>query len=113
MGGESKNQRDIFLNLGSLLDFRLFRNNVGFDKERKVKYGLCKGSSDLIGIKKVKITQDMVGKEVGIFTAIEVKSDKGYPTKEQISFIDMIKKFGGYAGVAKTTEDARRIIQNL
>ena len=91
---------------------RLFRNNTGalLDiKGRLVKFGLCKGSSDLIGFKTVTITPDMVGQKIAIFSAIEVK-DKGKATNEQKKFIDVIKKAGGLAGIARDIEDAKKIL---
>ena len=92
---------------------RLFRNNTGalLDiKGRLVKFGLCKGSSDLIGFKTITITPDMVGKEVAIFSAIEVK-DKGKATVEQKKFIDIIQNAGGIAGVAKNVNEAKKILE--
>ena len=61
----------------------MFRNNVGYaqktdpntGKSYWIRFGLCEGSSDLIGITPVKITPGMIGKTVGVFTAIEVKKD--------------------------------------
>ncbi len=91
---------------------RLFRNNTGAikdDEGRLVRFGLCKGSSDLIGFKPVTITPDMVGRTVAIFTAIEVKTPTGKPTPEQLHFIDRVKQLGGIAGVARSVEDALSI----
>lgn len=91
---------------------RLFRNNVGLFKTRDgrmVKTGLCKGSSDLVGWTTIKVHPEMVGMELAIFTAIEVK-DKGKPTKEQLHFIDVVHKAGGIAGIARSVEDAEAIL---
>jgi len=91
---------------------RLWRNNTGAIKDadgRLVRFGLCKGSSDIIGITPITITADMVGTRVGIFTAIEVKTPKGKPTEEQINFIQRVKDLGGFAGVARSVEDALTI----
>ena len=63
-------------------------------------HGLPKGTSDLIGI-----ASD------GTFLAIEAKSGNARPTKEQKAFIEMVNKLGGRAGVARTPEDALRIIK--
>jgi len=64
----------------------LWRNNVGACMDERgnyIRYGLCNESkelnervksSDLIGIKRVVVTPDMVGREVGIFLAVEVKA---------------------------------------
>jgi VRR-NUC domain len=76
----------------------VWRNNVGFTKfpdGSAVKYGLCNGSSDLIGI-----TSD------GKFLAIEVKKPGGKPSKEQKNFIEVVRSKGGIAGVAHNVEEA-------
>jgi hypothetical protein len=91
---------------------RLWRNNTGAIKDaegRLVRFGLCKGSSDIIGITPITITPDMIGKRVGIFTAIEVKTPKGKATDEQINFIQRVRDLGGFAGVARNVGDVLRI----
>ena len=93
-------------------DVRLFRNNTGalLDMQgRLVKFGLCKGSSDLIGFRSITITPDMVGQKIAVFSAIEVK-DKGNATVDQKNFINIINNAGGYAGVAKNVNDAKKIL---
>lgn len=62
-------------------------------------FGLCVGSSDLI-----LICPD------GRFGAIEVKTAKGKPTKEQINFIEQVRKAGGRAGIARSPQEALEII---
>jgi hypothetical protein len=91
---------------------RLFRNNTGALKDqagRLVRYGLCKGSSDLIGWRSLTITPDMVGQQVAVFAAIEVK-DRGTPTAEQLHFIAQVQAAGGLAGVARTVAEAEAIL---
>jgi hypothetical protein len=91
---------------------RLWRNNTGAIKGqtgRLVRFGLCKGSSDIIGITPITITADMIGKTIGVFTAIEVKTPKGKPTDEQINFIQRVKDLGGFAGVARSVDEALEI----
>lgn len=103
----------------------VFRNNVGTakktdpntGKEYWVRFGLCEGSSDLIGITPVVITQDMVGKKVGVFTAIEVKVDvnKSYNKhrmETQQRFIDFINKNGGYAFKCDDPQKAISTLKN-
>jgi hypothetical protein len=51
----------------------------------------------------------MVGSVVGVFTAIEAKTDTGRPTQEQIRFIDHVKKNGGIAIIAREEEDIDRL----
>jgi len=91
---------------------RLWRNNTGAIKDsegRLVRFGLCIGSSDLIGIRPITVTSDMIGHTVGVFTAIEVKTPKGKPTEDQINFIQRVKDLGGFAGVARSVEEALNI----
>ena len=111
LSNEAVVQNKIRLALGNG-KIRLFRNNTGAltdIKGRLVKFGLCKGSSDLIGFKTITITPDMVGQNVAVFSAIEVK-DKGKATDDQKKFINIIKKAGGLAGVARDIKDAKKIL---
>ena len=90
------------------LGARVFRNNVGlavYPDGSRVKYGLCVGSSDIIGFVPVVITPDMVGQTVAVFLAVETKAGTK-ATKEQDAFIAMVQRFGGRAGVARSDEDA-------
>lgn len=82
---------------------------------RRIKYGLCNGSSDLIGWTPVTVTQDMVGKRIAVFTAVEVKKNKrgSYKaTKEQKAFISAVLNNGGYAGVADCNKDLEEIVHD-
>lgn len=94
-------------------EVRLFRNNVGAleDKTgRVVRYGLCKGSSDLIGYRTVEITPDMVGQRLAVFVALEVK-DKGRLTAEQAQFLEVVRRAGGIAAEVRSVEDAERSLR--
>lgn len=76
----------------------IWRNNCGSLKNAAgipIKFGLCVGSSDLIGI-----SPD------GRFLAVEVKTEKGKPTPDQIRFIEAVKRKGGIAGIARSPADA-------
>lgn len=117
MKAETARQRVIMKAL-STVKRKLFRNNVGVavytnndGEKRRVIYGLCKGSSDTIGWETITITPAMVGKEVAVFLAIEIKVD-GDPTKDQKNFIRVVNESGGIAGVARTVEEARQVIRN-
>ncbi len=98
---------------------RVFRNSVGrgvaYDfKNDKVIYpirvlvfGLCVGSSDLIGWDSVIITQEMVGKKVAIFKAVEVKTLTGEEREMQINFRNAVNEAGGIAIVHKPEKEQK------
>ena len=76
------------------------RDQITLTNSRMVVFGVGgKGGSDLIGV-----TPD------GHFLAVEVKTPKGKPTKEQVTFIEAVKKAGGVAGIARSPEDALALI---
>lgn len=80
----------------------VWRNNTGVLKDnrgRPVKFGLCVGSSDLIGI-----CPD------GRFLAVEVKAAKGKATDAQDRFISAVRRMGGRAGVARSAQEALDIL---
>jgi hypothetical protein len=93
---------------------RLWRNNTGklLDRNgRPVQFGLCPGSSDLIGYRSVTITPEMVGQTVAVFAAVEVKAPRGRPTAEQTAFLDHVSAAGGLAGIARSVEEAEEILK--
>lgn len=96
----------------------LWRNNTGKARTvdgRFIKFGIPSadgGGSDLIGITPVTITADMVGKTIGVFTAVEVKSASGRATAAQGRFICNVKKLGGFAGIARSDSEARNLINS-
>jgi len=88
---------------------RWFRNNVGVLIDRagnRVAYGLCRGSSDVIGWTPVVITPEMVGRTVAVFTAFECKTGKRITTTEQGAFVAAVCDQGGIAAVVRQVSDA-------
>ena len=75
-----------------------------------MQFGLCKGSADLIGYRTITITPDMVGQQVAVFLSIEVKTPTGRIRPEQQAWMETIQAAGGIAGVARSVEDALRIV---
>ena len=78
---------------------------------RVVRYGLAVGSPDLVGITPVKITADMVGQTIGVFTGVEVKLDKDGSYKEtagQKQFGKFITRNGGFYLVADCYGDVEK-----
>lgn len=53
---------------------------------------------------------DITGLIGAIYVAIECKTGKARPTKEQISFLQMVTRLGGRAGIARSIEDAEKIL---
>jgi hypothetical protein len=56
------------------------------------------------------ITAEHVGKTLPIFTAIECKTATGQVSPKQRHFIDYIANNGGISGVARSVDDALKII---
>jgi hypothetical protein len=78
----------------------VWRNNTGALPDRTgsgrvVKFGLCKGGSDIIGM-----TSD------GRFLAVECKTAIGRATPDQVRFIDAVNRMGGRAGIARSAKEA-------
>lgn len=96
-------------------DILTFRNNSGAyttPEGHRVKYGVGNpGGSDLIGVTPVTVTADMVGRTIGVFTAIEVKTPTGKPTAAQLNFIDVIRRAGGIAGICRSPDDLSKLIE--
>ena len=80
----------------------IWRNNVGTLKNAAgipIKFGLCVGSSDLIGIA-----------PGGRFLAVEIKTPTGKPTPEQTRFIEAVRARGGIAGIARSPAEALALL---
>lgn len=115
---EQQIQTRWLLNISRRPDVRMFRNNVGtgwqgqvvskelgaivLQNARPLHAGLCVGSSDLIGWKTITITPDMVGQQVAVFVAAEVKTATGRLTGEQQNFLNKVRDAGGLAVVIRS-----------
>lgn len=111
MNQETKLMRQIMLAL-SANDCLCFRNETAgayvgkvIHKDNRIvtlanaqlmTFGLCVGSADIIGIHK----------PTGRFLAMEVKTETGRPTKEQLNFIEQVRAANGIAGIVRSVEDA-------
>lgn len=114
-------------------NLRLFRNNTGMGWQgtrlqsrpgtvllsdpRPLHAGLCEGSSDLIGWTSVEVTPEMVGRNVAVFTAIEVKQPRKRPSPAQANFLQKVREAGGITMVAddpvKSPTDLKNIAESL
>ena len=73
---------------------------------RRTQFGLCVGSSDLIGWRALVITPEMGGRRIARFLALEVKTATGKTTTDQKRFIDAVRAAGGLAGVVRSADEA-------
>ena len=92
---------------------RLWRNNTGalVDQQgRFVRFGLCKGSSDLIGLRSLEVTPEMVGQRLAQFVALEVKTVSGTVSTEQRAFLQLVQQLGGLGAVCRSIEEARTVL---
>lgn len=109
---EQELQQQIRLQLGSG-PVRLWRNNVGALRDprgRLVTYGLCTGSSDLIGLRRLTVTPEHLGQHLAVFCALEVKTPRGRLSAEQERFLAVVRQLGGLAGVARSLAEASAIL---
>lgn len=93
-------------------DVRLWRNNVGFYRvgNRAIRYGLCPGSADFIGLRSVVVSPAMVGKRVAIFFAVETKAPGLDADAHQDSWLTEVRDAGAIAGVARNAEEAEQLM---
>ena len=93
---------------------RLWRNNSGalVDQQgRLVRFGLCKGSSDLIGLRTLEITPALVGQRIAQFVALEIKTARGVVSPEQRAFLALVEQLGGLAAICRSVEAAEQVLK--
>lgn len=127
MSDESTLQQNVQIQ-ARYFDCTLMRNNRGAcsDKTgRLIRFGLGHigpkdnyKSVDLIGITKVVITQAMVGKTLGVFTALEAKEEGWNPNKKlddheekQNNFLQWVKSMGGIASFVHRVDSLKEIFR--
>jgi VRR-NUC domain len=136
VSSEASVQREVWLDLSAHHQSKLFRLNTGkawvsgagpvsrlkdgsmlvpAGRPIALGFGLVNGdpvvgAADLIGWHTVRITPDMVGKDVAVFLSVETKRTKrGRTSEDQINWMNQVKRAGGIAGVANSVESARLI----
>ncbi len=102
---------------------RLLRINAGISWSGRIihqtptsitlsPYGAVKladsGVSDLVGWSPVELASGAIG---ALYTAVECKSERGRVRPAQQAFIDLVLAAGGRAGVARSVDEARAIIE--
>lgn len=119
---ERELQRRIEAAIGSEPDLLLLRNSVGqaeyvTDDGRSffVPYGLGVGSPDIVGILRVRTrSNDPLDppRTLGTWFCLEVKTDKGTLSDEQLKCHHVWRKFGAFVAVVRSVEDARAALAN-
>ena len=83
------------------------------DKPRWFSTGVPKGFPDLIGIIPRRIEESDIGKLIGQFAFIEVKSKTGRLSQDQKLFQTLLMKHGAIGGIARSAEDAVNLFKDI
>jgi hypothetical protein len=85
---------------------RFWRNTVGKRniEGRWITWGLAKGSSDLVGLVQMP-------NGAARFTCLEIKQGSGYESEEQEAFRAAVNRFGGYAAVVRSVDEALKAVE--
>jgi len=85
--------------------------SIKIKNPRPFNTGLPKGFSDLLIITPITITNEMVGQQFARAGFLEIKTKTGRPTKDQVNFIEQMQGLGARAGIARSIEDAVKVLQ--
>ena len=99
--------REILRAFGARPGLRLFRNSVGMVRlpgGGAIPYGLCPGSSDLVGWRTLP-------SGVAQFVALEVKTPAGHITPSQAAFLRAVARAGGLAGIVRSLDDVEALLR--
>lgn len=98
-------------------DVVAWRQNSGVLKQggRFVQFHGMPGCADIIGWRRESRTDGVhiVLITFARFLAIEVKAEGQEPTREQASFLELVRSHGGVAFVARSVDDVRRELGEL
>ncbi len=104
---ESAIQAAIRAALGSDARVVLWRNSTGVAEHfargstQTVRYGLAKGSADLVGLV-----------HTGRFLALEVKRPGEKARPEQVMWLELVRRMGGFAAVVTSVDEAKRAVDD-
>ena len=82
-------------------------------KAHRFNSGLPNGFSDLFGVVSVFITPEMLGQTIGVAAFLEIKTARGRVSPDQENFLAVMKAAGCLAGVARSAEQAVKIIGGM
>jgi len=113
-------KNEIRLAIGERNDVVLWNNESGVAVHpagQFVRYGVGKGGADLLGLVCMYVnfrngTERDKPRVFGRFIAIEVKTGRARLDPAQKLFLDLVRRFGGYAAVVRSVEDAIKAIED-
>lgn len=72
---------------------------------------LCpEGTSDVCGAVSEIVTETMVGQRIALAVGLELKVGRRQATAQQVAFGATLVRLGGRWGIARSVDDARRIL---
>lgn len=83
----------------------LLNGDVTVHQPYRVTFGLAVGSADLIGLRQITVTQDMVGQQLAVFASLEIKQPGKQEQAPQRAWRQMVLSLGGIAGVAHSVDE--------
>lgn len=108
---------NIRIALGMEPDLHLMRNHVGgsaeynieADEVRHQRFGLAKGSTDLVGILRRPMIDARTGQRVtvGTWFCLEVKTPVGRLSDDQKRWHRLARLFGAFVAIARNDNEAR------
>lgn len=94
--------------LGRRGDILLWKNETGLarsiDGQRIIKFG-TPGSPDLLGVRRVEITADMVGMTIGQALGLEIKPGRTRQSDQQENFEAAFARRGGLYLLVRSEDD--------
>lgn len=91
--------------------YRNSRGSVQLENGGRLTYGVGpNGGSDWLGYQSVLVTEDMVGRTIAVFVAIEAKRPGKYGTDAQDRFCEEVRQAGGKVGVVHSVEELARVL---
>lgn len=110
-------QNPILLAIGARDDVIVWRQQSGMFRQltpphTPIRVGQV-GQSDLGGIVAVTITPEMVGKTIGVAVQMELKTETGRPTREQLGWGRAVQQRGGVFRVVRSVPEAEELIRDI
>ena len=126
---EHEIQNEIRVAVGTTQVATLFRANVGkvwtgnkvvccdnmitLSCARPFSTGLPIGFPDLFGFRTVEVTPEMVGKRLAVFAFLEVKKPGGRTSRAQEKMLAFLRAAGAVGGVARSPDEAIKLLRHL